>query len=81
MGNVQRYSEGVYQSFAACGMRHVGGQRRNGVNDGVKKLVQIIAFQEWLHRRDTYDRYQAERAVVKQAVKVAKIIVDWQRGE
>ena len=37
------------------------------------------AFEEWLQRRErvTYDRYWAQRVVVKWAVKVAKIISDW----
>ena len=32
------------------------------------------AFEEWLQRRDkvSYDRYRAQRVVVKRAVKVAK---------
>ena len=40
-------------------------------------------FEEWLQRRDrlTYDRYQAQRVVVKQAVKVAKRMADWRWGE
>ena len=41
------------------------------------------AFEEWLQRRDkvTYDRYQAQRVVVKLAVKAAKRMVDRQWGE
>ena len=41
------------------------------------------AFEEWLSRRDRviYDRYRAQRVVVKQAVKVAKRIADWRWGE
>ena len=41
------------------------------------------AFEKWLQRRDrdTYDRYRARRAVVKQAVKVAKRMADWWWGE
>ena len=41
------------------------------------------AFEEWLQRRDrvTYDRYRAQRVVVKRAVKVAKRMEDWRWGE
>ena len=37
------------------------------------------AFEEWLQRRDrvTYDRYRAQRVVVKRAVKAAKEMADW----
>ena len=40
-------------------------------------------FEEWLQRRDTvtYDRYRAQKAVVKQTGKVAKTIADWRVGE
>ena len=36
------------------------------------------AFEEWLQRRDRviYDRYRAQRLVVKRAVKVAKRMAD-----
>ena len=36
------------------------------------------AFEEWLQRRDrvAYDRYRAQRVVVKQAVQVAKRMAD-----
>ena len=41
------------------------------------------AFEEWLQRRDrvTYDRYRAQRVVVKQAVQAAKIMTDRRWGE
>ena len=41
------------------------------------------AIEEWLQRRDrvTYDRYRAQRVVVKRAVQVAKRMVDRQSGE
>ena len=40
------------------------------------------AFEEWLQRRDTvtYDRYQAQRVVVKRAVQVAEMIGERFRG-
>ena len=41
------------------------------------------AFEEWLQRRDrvTYERYRAQRVVVKREVKVAKRMADWRWGE
>ena len=53
-----------------CGMRRVGGREERGVNGGMKKWVgqwPKRAFEEWLQRRDrvTYDRYRAQRVVVK----------------
>ena len=41
------------------------------------------AFEEWLQRRDrvTYDRYRAQRVVVKLAVKAAKRMADRRWGE
>ena len=41
------------------------------------------AFEEWLQKRDrlTYDRYRAQRVVVKRAVKVANRMADWRWGE
>ena len=58
-----------------CGMRHVGRQKRKGSewwNEEVGRAVakKRRAFEEWLQRRDrvTYDRYWAQRVVVKQAV-------------
>ena len=43
----------------------------------------IRAFEEWLQRRDrvTYDRYRAQRVVVKQAVQAAKRTADRRWGE
>ena len=62
-----------------CGMRHVGGQRRKGSewwNVEVDKAVaeKRSAFEEWLQRRDrvTYDRYRAQRVVVKQSPRCKK---------
>ena len=66
-----------------CGMRRVGGQRRNGSelwNEevGRAEAEKRRAFEEWLHRRDrvTYDRYRVQRVVVKRAVKVVKRMAD-----
>ena len=60
-----------------CGMRRVGGHRRKGSewwNEEVGRAVaeKRRAFEEWLQRRDrvTYERYRAQRVVVKQAVQV-----------
>ena len=41
------------------------------------------AFEEWLQRRDRliYERYRAQRVVVKRAVKVAKRMADGRLGE
>ena len=53
-------------------MRRVGGQRRKG-SEGVGVVVMVSekrrAFDEWLQRRDrvTYDRYRAQKEVVKQS--------------
>ena len=62
-----------------CGMRRVGGQRRTGSEWWNEEVCRAVAekrraFEEWLQRRDTltYDRYRAQRVVVKRAVKVAK---------
>ena len=62
-----------------CGMRRIGGQRRNGSewwNEEVGRAVAENgrALEEYLQRRDrvTYDRYRAQRVVVKRAVQVAK---------
>ena len=67
-----------------CGMRRVGGQRRKGsewFNEEVGRAVaeKIRAFKECLQRRDriTYDKYRAQRMVMKRAVKVAKGIANW----
>ena len=68
-----------------CGMRRVGGQRRKGSkwwNEDVGRAVakKRRAFEEWLQRRDrvTYDRYRAQRVVVKLAVKLQK---EWRTGD
>ena len=62
-----------------CGTRRVGEERNNGNewwNEEVGGPVaeERIAFEKWLPRRDmvTYERYWAQRVVVKRAVKVAK---------
>ena len=57
---------------------------RKGVNGGMRKCVAVVekrgAFEEWLQKRyvHSYDRYRAQRAVVKQAGMVAK---KWQIGD
>ena len=55
-----------------CGMRCVGGQRRNWSEWSNEEVARAVAekrraFEEWLQRRDrvTYDRYRAQRVVVK----------------
>ena len=54
------------------------GRKERGMNGRMKKLVgrwpQKEVFEEWLQRRDkgTYDRYLAQRVVVKQRIKVKK---------
>ena len=59
----------------ACSMRRVGEQRRKRSewwNEEVGRTVaeKRRAFKEWLQRRDrvNYDRYRAQRVVVKQTV-------------
>ena len=71
-----------------CGMRRVGGQRRKGSewwNEEVGRAVaeKRRAFEEWLQRRDrvSYDRYRAQRVVVKLAVQAAKRMADRRWGE
>ena len=71
-----------------CGMRRVGGQRSKGSgrwNEEVGRAVaeKRRAFQEWLQRRDriTYDRYRAQRVVVRVAVQVANRMEDQRWGE
>ena len=66
-----------------CGMRRVGGQRRNGSEWWNKEVGRAVvekrrAFEEWLQRRDrvTYDRYRAQRVAVKLAVQAAKRVAD-----
>ena len=63
-----------------CGMRRVGRQRRKGSewwwNEkvGWAMAEKRRAFEEWLQRRVrvTYDRYRAQRVVVKRAAKSCK---------
>ena len=66
-----------------CDMRRVGGQRRKGSEWWNEEMGGAVtekrrAFEEWLQRRDTvpYDRYRAQRMVVKLPVQVAKRMVD-----
>ena len=86
VGKVQRYSEGCTNEV--CGMRGVGGQRGKGSEWWSEEVGLAVAkkrrpFEVWLQRRDrdTDDRYGAQRAIVKQAVKVAKRTADWRWGE
>ena len=72
----------------ACGMRHVGWQRRKGSewwNEEVGRAVaeKRRAFEEWLQRRDrvTYDKYRALILVVKRSVQVANRMANWRCGE
>ena len=57
------------------------------VNGGMKKWVgrwpKRTAFEEFLQRRDrvTYDRYRAQRVVVKREVQVAKRMADRRWGK
>ena len=58
------------------GMRRVGGRSRNGsewlCEEGRAAVAEKRrAFKEWLQMKDEdlYDRYSAQRAVVKQAVR------------
>ena len=73
--------------YEVCGMRCVGGQRRKGSEWWSEEVglavIEKRRAEEWLQRRDrdTYDRYRAQRAVVKQAVKVAKRMADWRWRE
>ena len=55
-------------------MRHVGGHRKMGMNSEMKNWAgrwpkRARAFEEWLQRRDrvTYNKYRAQRVVVKRA--------------
>ena len=64
-------------------MRRVGGQRRTGSEWWNEEVGRAVAhkkrtFEGWLQRRDsvTYDRYRAQRVVVKQAVEAAKRMAD-----
>ena len=59
-----------------CGMRNVGEQRRKGSEWWDEEVSRAVAekrrtFEELLQRRDR-SGYQAQRVVVKPAVKVAK---------
>ena len=65
-------------------MRRLGGQRRKESEWWNEEVCGAVsenkrAFEEWLQRRDrvTYDRYRAQRVVVKRDVKVAKRMADW----
>ena len=58
-----------------CGMGRVGGQRRKSSGWWHEKMGGAVtkkrrSFEEWLQRRDrvTYNRYRAQRVVVKRAV-------------
>ena len=75
-------------TYDVCGMRRVGGQRRKGSewwNEEVGRAVagKRRAFEEWPQRRDrvTFDRYRAQRVVVKREVQVAKRMADRRWGE
>ena len=56
--------------------RYVWGvQRRKGSELWIEEVCVGVAekrreFEEWLQRRGIHDRYRAQRAVVKQAVKL-----------
>ena len=69
-----------------CGMRRVDGQRRNWSdwwNEEVGRAVAKTrrAFEGWLQRRDrvTYDRYRAQRVVLKLAQ--SKLQKEWRTGD
>ena len=66
----------------------MGGQRRKGSEWWSEELGLAVAekrtpFEEWLpiRDRDTYDRYRAQKAIVKQAVKIAVRLADWRWGK
>ena len=61
--------------------RRVNGGRNEAVGRAVAEKRRAV--EEWLQRRDrvTFDRYRAQRVVVKWAVKVAKTIADGFWGE
>ena len=69
-----------------CGMRRVGRQRRKG-SEWWNEVGRVVAAKRTAFRNGyreeigTYARYQAQRAVVKLAVKVAKRMADWRWGE
>ena len=61
----------------------MAGREETGVYGGMKKWVgrwPKRAFEEWLSVPCTYDRYRAQRVVVKRAVQVAKRKVDRRTG-
>ena len=69
-------------------MRPVGGLRRKGNEWWKEEVGRAVAktrraFEEWLQRIDkvTYDRYQAHRVAVKQAVQAAKRMAGRRWGE
>ena len=71
-----------------CGVRRMGEQRRKWSewwSDDVGMVLAIKrgAFQKWLHRRYwvTYDRYRALKPVVKQTVRIVKLMADWRWEE
>ena len=71
-----------------CVMRRVGEQRRKGSewwNEEMGRALadKRIALEKWLQRRDrvSYDRYRAQRVVVKLAVQAAKRMADRRCGE
>ena len=72
-----------------CGMRRVGGKRRMGSEwwseeVGVAAAEKRRKFEQWLQfetRWNSYGRYRAPRAVLKQAVNITKTIVDWRWSE
>ena len=83
---VQRYySNGVYQ-YCLARRRRKGSEWWNE-EVGRTMAEKRRAFEEWLERRDrvTYDRYRAQRVVVKRAVQVEKRMAlrrwgEWFRG-
>ena len=86
VGKIQRYSNGVYQRcmwHAMC--RWVEKKGSEWWNEEVGRAVakKRTALEQWLHRRDrvTYDRYWAQRVVVKLIVQAAKRMADRRWGE
>ena len=75
--------QSFYVDSRAC--VRVGNDVSEWWNEEVGRAVaeKRRAFEEWLHIRDrvTYDRYRAQRVVVKRAVQVAKRMVDRRWGE
>ena len=69
-------------------MRRVGWQRRKWSEWWYEEVGRAVAekrreFEECLQRRNrlTYDRYPAQRVVMKRTVKFAKRMADWHLGE